>query len=90
LALILWLAAALALFAEYANPGQGMAALGFAILGVIPVNGIFSFWQEYSAERATAALRRLLPQQAKAVRDGTVMQTEVGALVPGRRRRVSW
>ena len=83
LALTLWLAAALALFAEYANPDQGMGALGFAILGVILVNGIFSFWQEYRAERATAALRRLLPQQAKVVRDGTVMQTEVGALVPG-------
>ncbi|HEX4882416.1 MAG TPA: cation-transporting P-type ATPase, partial [Porticoccaceae bacterium] len=37
-ALILWLAAALAFVAERYQPGQGMAALGAAILGVIIIN----------------------------------------------------
>src|SRR5512135_1621687 len=46
-ALILWLAAGLAFFAEWKDPGQGMATLGFAVLGVILINGLFSFWQEY-------------------------------------------
>ncbi len=48
-ALILWVAAALAFLAEWNDPGAGMATLGLAILGVILVNSIFSFWQEYRA-----------------------------------------
>ena len=46
-AIILWIAAALAFFAEWREPGQGMATLGFAIVGVILINGAFSFWQAY-------------------------------------------
>ena len=37
-ALILWLAAGLAFFAEQRDPGQGMATLGWAIIGVILIN----------------------------------------------------
>src|SRR5215510_11957138 len=44
-ALILWVAAALAFWAELHDPGAGMATLGVAIVGVILVNGLFSFWQ---------------------------------------------
>ena len=64
-AIILWIGAALAFVAEHFDPGQGMARLGVAIVGVIIINGIFSFWQEYKAERAVAALRQLLPQKVK-------------------------
>ena len=69
-ALILWLAAALAFVADFYGPGQDMAALGWAIIGVIAINGSFSFWQEYRAERAIAALKRLLPHQVTVLRDG--------------------
>ena len=82
-ALILWLAAGLAFFAEWHDPGQGMAMLGYAVLGVILVNGLFSFWQEYRAEKALAALRNLLPRQTTALRDGRAMQVPVAQLVPG-------
>ncbi len=82
-ALILWLAAGLAFFAEYREPGQGMATLGYAVLGVILVNGLFSFWQEYRAEKALAALRELLPRHATALRDGKAVQVVVEELVPG-------
>ncbi|MBI5659426.1 MAG: cation-transporting P-type ATPase [Nitrosomonadales bacterium] len=82
-ALILWLAAALAFIAEWNDPGQGMATLGFAIIGVILVNGAFSFWQEYRAQNAVAALRDLLPHQVKAMRDGAVKQVPAADLVPG-------
>ena len=82
-AITLWIGAALAFVADYFDPGQGMARLGAAIVGVILVNGIFSFWQEYKAERAVAALRQLLPQQVQALRDGEPVELAAADLVPG-------
>jgi magnesium-transporting ATPase (P-type) len=38
-----------------------MAARGGTIAGVIIVNDVFSFRQEYRAEKATHALQKLLP-----------------------------
>ncbi|MCM8622737.1 MULTISPECIES: cation-translocating P-type ATPase [Candidatus Accumulibacter] len=82
-AIILWIGAALAFAAEHFDPGQGMARLGVAIVGVIIINGIFSFWQEYKAERAVAALRQLLPQKVKALRDDEIVEILASELVPG-------
>jgi len=82
-ALILWAGAALAFVADQFDPGQGMASLGVAIVGVIVINGIFSFWQEYKAERAVAALRQLLPQKVKLRRDGATIEMLATGLVPG-------
>jgi len=82
-AIILWVAAALAAFAESRDPGSGMWQLAAAILAVIVVNGVFSFWQEYRAERAIAALRRLLPQEVKVLRDGELQALAADVLVPG-------
>jgi len=82
-ALILWLAAGLAFLAAHFEPGQGMAELGLAIVGVIVVNGCFSFWQSYRAEQALAALRQLLPQQVQVRRDGRALEVPATELVPG-------
>ena len=82
-ALVLWLAAGLAFAAEHIEPGQGMAELGVAIVGVILVNGGFSFWQAYRAEQALDALRRLLPQRVKVRRDGRLDEIDAAGLVPG-------
>ena len=81
--LILWLAAGLAFLAEWSAPGQGMAKLGVAIIVVILVSGVFSFWQEYRAEQTLAALRHLLPQHVEVRRDGDVKRIPVEQLVPG-------
>lgn len=51
-ALLLWAAAGLAAFA-------GMPQLAWAIVAMILVNGQFSYWQEYQAERAAEALAAL-------------------------------
>jgi len=82
-ALILWVAAALAFLAETRDPGSGMWQLGAAILAVIVVNGVFSFFQEYRAERAIAALRQLLPAIVTVLRDGEIQTLAVELLVPG-------
>lgn len=82
-ALILWLAAGLAFWADWKDPDQGMATLGFAIIGVIVVNGVFSFWQVFRAERALDALEKLLPHQVKVQRDGAFLEIPAAGLVPG-------
>ncbi|WP_284155231.1 cation-translocating P-type ATPase [Sulfuricystis thermophila] len=82
-AIVLWLAAGLAFVAERYQPGEGMAELGYAIIGVILLNGGFSFWQTYRAEQALAALRRLLPLRVEVRRPAGVEVVPAEALVPG-------
>ena len=82
-AVILWIAAGLAFYAESRTHGEGMWQLGVAIIAVILINGCFSYWQEYRAERAIDALRKLLPQSVKVVRDGQLMTLPGEELVPG-------
>ena len=81
--LLLWVAAGLAFFAEWSEPGEGMAKVGYAIVTVILVSGLFSFWQEYRVEQTLAALRKLLPQQAQVLRDGKIIRVPAAQLVPG-------
>jgi calcium-translocating P-type ATPase len=82
-ALILWVAAGLALLSEWHDPGKGMALLGWAIVGVIVVNGLFSFLQEYRAERVLASLEALLPKEVSVVRQGVRQRLPSTAVVPG-------
>jgi Ca2+-transporting ATPase len=56
MALLLWVAGSLAFVA-------GAPQLGWAIWAVILINGVFSFWQEFKAERTLQALAQRLPQQ---------------------------
>jgi len=82
-ALVLWLAAALAFGLGWRDPGSGLAALGYAIVAVIVLNGLFSYWQAYQAERAIAALEKLLPPRVRLRRDGEVCELPAEAVVPG-------
>jgi len=81
--IILWFAAGLAFFAQWSDPGQGMAKIGYAIVAVILVSGVFSFWQEFRVEQTLAALRKLLPQQISVLREGKVIRMLAEQLVPG-------
>ena len=60
-----------------------MGTLGFAIIGVIVINGAFSFWQERKAEQAIDALQELLPRTTRVRRGGDVMAVQVAEIVPG-------
>ncbi len=83
LAILLWIAAALCFFSEYLHPGEGMISLGLAIIGVIVINAIFTFTQEYRAEKAVEALKKLLPFNVKVLRDGSVKEIPAREIVPG-------
>jgi Ca2+-transporting ATPase len=76
MAWLLWVGGAIGFVA-------GMPELGLAIWAVNLINGLFSFWQEYRAERAAAALRALLPAMARVLRDGAVGEIPRDELVPG-------
>ncbi len=82
-AVILWLAALLAFLADHARPGEGMGTLGAAIVCVILINGVFSFWQESKAGRALAELEKLLPRRVTVVRGGVPRPIDGRELVPG-------
>ena len=80
---ILWIAAGLAFVAEWADPGEGMAEIGVAVVAVILISGLFSFWQEHRIERTLAALQQLLPQQAEVMREGSTRLVPIEQLVVG-------
>ena len=75
-ALLLWAASGFAWLA-------GMTELAEAIPLVILINAVFSFWQEYRAEKAIEALAKLLPAQSRVVRGGQGIKVEAGEIVPG-------
>ncbi len=83
LAVLLWLAALLCFLSDYLRPGEGMSRLGAAILGVILINAVFTFIQEYRAEKAVAALKALLPFNVKVRRDGVLITIPAPEVVPG-------
>jgi P-type Ca2+ transporter type 2C len=75
-ALLLWAGAALAV-------AGGLPELAIAIVAVILVNAVFAFVQEYRAERALEALRRMLPTRVRVRRDGDVTEILSEEVVPG-------
>ena len=81
--LILWAAAALAFIADRYSPGEGMANVAYALVAVIGVSGLFSFWQEYRIERTLTALQKLLPRTATALRGGSIVELPVERIVVG-------
>lgn len=83
LAVLLWIAAGLSFAADFMRPGEGMATLGWAILGVIVINALFAFLQEYKAERAVHALQRILPDKAWVIRAGQSVEILRSQIVPG-------
>ena len=76
MALLLWTAGAMAFLAQ-------TPALGWAIWSVVLINALFSFWQEFQAERTLAALTAVLPQTVRTYRDGSLRCLPVEQLVPG-------
>ncbi|NUN65945.1 cation-transporting P-type ATPase [Pseudanabaena biceps] len=76
MALLLWVAGILAFISRTPE-------LGWAVWSVILINAIFSFWQEFQAEKALSALKKVLPMQVKVYRDGQLKQIPARELVRG-------
>ena len=82
-ALLLWAASFIAFIGGILRPGEGFSTLGFAIVGVIFVNGGFAFYQEYRAEKAFEELQKLLPYMVTILRAGRESEITASEVVPG-------
>lgn len=76
LAILMWIGGGLSFWAD-------MPEAGWACVGVIFINAIFSFWQEFKAERAIGALRGLIPSYTRVIREGNEKKISTDDVVPG-------
>ncbi len=76
MAVLLWVGGIAAFIAR-------MPQLGIAVWAVILINGVFSFWQEFRAEKATEALQKLLPTYTRVIRESEEKKILAEDLVPG-------
>ncbi|MBT0652868.1 cation-translocating P-type ATPase [Geomobilimonas luticola] len=54
-----------------------------AILAIVVLNAVIGFIQEFRAEKAIAALKRMATPSTTVLRDGTPVQIPAGTIVPG-------
>ncbi|MFC6253716.1 cation-translocating P-type ATPase [Secundilactobacillus hailunensis] len=76
MAILLWVSGIIAML-------SGSVELGIAIWAVNIINGVFSYWQEHRAAKATDSLMAMLPTYTRVHRDGKVKQIDALNLVPG-------
>ncbi|MFH1239110.1 MAG: cation-transporting P-type ATPase, partial [bacterium] len=76
LAILMWIGSGLAFLTD-------MKEVGWAIIAVIVINAIFSFWQEFKAEKALGALKKLLPSYTRVIREGKEKKILASDIVPG-------
>lgn len=76
LAILMWIGSGLSFWAQ-------MPEAGWACIIVIVINAIFSFWQEFKAEKAIDALNKLIPSYARVIREGNERKVSTSDIVPG-------
>ena len=76
MAILLWTGGIAAFIAH-------MPQLGIAVWMVNLINGFFSFWQEFRAEKAADALMQMLPRKVKVIRESKTIEIAAEELVPG-------
>ncbi len=82
-AIVLLCASATTLVAFLVGRDFGNLQLSAAILGVVVLNASIGFGQEYMAERTADALKAMVPERSRVVRDRLRMEVAAAQLVPG-------
>lgn len=80
---LLMVASLLSFLSGWAYNDSGSIQMGLAILGVVILNALFSLSQEHRAEKAVQAISRLVPSNAKVMRDGQLREVSIAEMVPG-------
>lgn len=71
------------LIAAVVSYGLGQTVNSWFILAVLLINALIGTVQEFSAQRAAAALKKLVPSHATVIRDGKTIQIDAADVVPG-------
>ncbi len=71
------------LVAAIISLGLNQAINAFFIFAVLLLNAAIGTVQEYAAERAAAALKKMVPSQAVVIRDGRPQRIDTSQVVPG-------
>ena len=82
-AILLIISAVICFIAHRINPKEGMGVLGWALIVVALLNALFSFIQEYRAEKAMEALKKFLPHLVEVCRDSRISRIPAPEIVPG-------
>mgnify|MGYP000913800755 CR=1 FL=1 len=93
MAILLWVAGAISVISAFIGTKTDDSIgpivdpqtlyLGIAIWLVNIINGLFSFFQEFKAGKATDALAKMLPSYARVIRDGQEVRVKAENVVPG-------
>jgi len=70
------------LVAAIVSWGPGQTVNSIFVFAVLVINALIGSVQEYSAERAAAALRKMVPFRATAIRDGKTVMINMADIVP--------
>jgi len=80
---LLLIAALLSFITGWSANDSGSIQMGLAILAVVIISVLFNLFQEHRAERAVEAIRNLVPQNARVIRDGLTKEIPIKNIVPG-------
>jgi len=81
--LLLLAAAVLAFFAHHLSPGEGYELIGGALLGVVVLNALVSFVQNYKVEQLMLSFLDYIPREVALLRDGEKVLLDAKEVVPG-------
>ncbi len=81
--ILLLIAALLSFVTGLSANDMGSIQMGIAIVGVVVISVLFNLFQEHRAERAVEAIRDLVPQNARVLRDGQTKQILIKDIVLG-------
>jgi sodium/potassium-transporting ATPase subunit alpha len=81
--LLLLVAALLAFFAAHVSPCAGYDLIGMALIAVVIINALMSFFQNYKAEKLMQSFLDYIPKTVALLRDNEKKLLDAGEVVPG-------
>jgi sodium/potassium-transporting ATPase subunit alpha len=81
--LLLLAAAGLSFFAHQLSPAEGYNLIGAALLGVVVLNAVVSFLQNYKVEKVMLSFLDYIPKEVALVREGADHLVDASEVVPG-------
>jgi len=81
--LLLLAAALLSFFAHFLTPGEGYELIGIALIVVVVLNAMVSFYQNRKVEKLMVSFLDYIPKQVVLLRDGEKVTLDADDVVPG-------